>query len=437
MSSPLAHGVGTHIQDDLTSAGEGTCPSDRCYPKLASEPDRLGNFGPCSGDGPRGTGISFACVERGFIRRPCSLFRWSGELLRHVLRGRTCFSFFVKDCLGCKGPRDEASGALFPIPLPPGDWWSERVSRFGVERRRRVAEKRILWLVVAGLDFSECNADFLSPRRLWRCPGPHHRNVYDRLIALIRACGPEEDFSVLSCGRKAFQLDARFEELREALQSLGLDGTSFYGQQRRDEEVPVKNDVPELQPYTALVPDRLKLVGEGKWDCRSFLSDLFYMPFVEPRVNQYDITPPPELVPDLSKVVKSDVVSLCKTWDRQGLLRVFPAELGPEQDWAMAKIFNNRKNEWTDRQIGDRRGANFKEGVVSGPSKTLPTASTMLQLAPARYTQCLVGSIADRRDFYHQFWTTDERSASNAVFSRDEIERFGWYLCPSGFCGDF
>lgn len=70
--------------------------------------------------------VSFACVEEGFIRRPCSMFRWSGVLLRHPLQGRTCFSYFVKLCLDCSGPRDEASGALFPIPLPLGDVWSGR-----------------------------------------------------------------------------------------------------------------------------------------------------------------------------------------------------------------------------------------------------------------------------------------------------------------------
>ena len=220
----------------------------------------------------------FACVEEGFIRRPCSMFRWSGVLLRHLLRGRTCFSYFVKLCLDCSGPRDEASSALFPIPLPLGDVWSGRCEKLGTSRRRRVGERRILWLIVAALDFAECGSDFLSPKLVWRCPGPHHHNVYDRLIALVRACGPGEDFSVLSCGRKSFQLDARFEELREALQSLGLDGSSFYGRQRSEVEVPVRNDSPELQPYTALVPDRLKIVGEGKWDCRDYLSDLEDLP---------------------------------------------------------------------------------------------------------------------------------------------------------------
>ena len=360
--------------------------------------------------------VSFACVEKGFIRKPCSLFGWSGALLRHLLQGRTQFSYFVKLCLGCSGPRDEASSALFPIPLPLGDFWSGEVDRLSAVRRRKVAEWRILWLVIVSLNFAECDSKFLKPSSLWRCPGPHHCNVYDRLIALVRACGPDEEFSIFSCGRKSFQLDARFEELREALQGLGLDSSSFYGQQRSETEVPVRNDSPELQPYTALVPARLKLVGEGRWDCRQYLSDLFYLPFVEPKVNQYDITPPSSAVPDLTKVVKKDVVELCKIWDCRGLLRVFPASCGHEEQWALTKVFNNRKNETTDRQIGDRRGANFCEGRLSGPSRSLPTAATILQLCPVRYKQALVGSIADRRDFYHQFWTTDQRSATNALF---------------------
>ena len=371
--------------------------------------------GPEAGDSGN-HGVSIACFEEGFIRKPCSLFMWSGVVLRHLLRGRTSFSYYVKLCLNCSGPRDETSSALFPIPLPPGEFWGVKVDRLGADRRRRAAERRILWLVVVSLNFSECGSNFPSLKDVWRCPGPHHCNVYDRLISLIRACGPGESFSVFSCGRKSFQLDARFEELRRALQSLGLDGSSFYGRQKAEIMVPVKNESPELQPYTALVPDRLKLVGEGKWDCREFLSDLFYMPFVEPRINQYDIVPPDDLLPDLSKVVKKDVIALCKVWDCRGLLRIFPVENGPDHEWAMAKIFNNRKSETTDRQIGDRRGANFCEGTIAGPSKTLPTAASVLQVCPARFSQCLVGSIADRRDFYHQFWTTDQRSATNAVF---------------------
>ena len=381
-----------------------------------SRPYDGGSANGLDAQGPVGPVVSFACEEEGFIRRPCSLFRWSGVLLRHVLRGRTCFSYFVKLCLDCSGPRDEASGALFPIPLPLGDCWSVKVDRLGVDRRRRAAERRILWLLVVSLNFVECSSGLPSVKDVWRCPGPHHRNVYDRLIALVRACGPGENFSVFSCGRKAFQLDARFEELRCALQSLGLESSSFYGQQKSEVGVPVRNDSPELQPYTALVPDRLKLVGEGKWDCREFLSDLFFMPFVEPKINQYDIEPPAGLVPDLSKVIKEDVIALCKIWDCRGLLRIFPAENGPDQEWALVKIFNNRKSETTDRQIGDRRGANFCEGTIAGPSKSLPTAASLLQVCPPRFSHCLVGSIADRRDFYHQFWTTDQRSASNAVF---------------------
>ena len=35
----------TSGRDDLTPAGEGTCPRDRCYPELAKEPDRVGLAG--------------------------------------------------------------------------------------------------------------------------------------------------------------------------------------------------------------------------------------------------------------------------------------------------------------------------------------------------------------------------------------------------------
>ena len=76
-----------------------------------------------------------------------------------------------------------------------------------------------------------------------------------------------------------------------------------------------------------------------------------------------------------------------------------------------------------DRQIGDRRGQNFREGKVEGgPSHSLPTASALLGIGPKRYTEALVGSIADRRDFYHQFAVTDERSFTNGVYPPLNLE---------------
>jgi hypothetical protein len=84
------------------------------------------------------------------------------------------------------------------------------------------------------------------------------------------------------------------------------------------------------------------------------------------------------------------MLKLCKVWDNQDLLRLYPAHYGPKHTWGMAKIFNNYKNPAADRQIGDRRGMNFCEGRILGPSKTLPSCTTLLQLCPQTCTlRCL------------------------------------------------
>ena len=40
----------------------------------------------------------------------------------------------------------------------------------------------------------------------------------------------------------------------------------------------------------------------------------------------------------------------------------------------------------------------------------------MLQIRVQRYEEALLGSVADKRDFYRQFFTTDERCVTNAIF---------------------
>ena len=157
------------------------------------------------------------------------------------------------------------------------------------------------------------------------------------------------------------------------------------------------------------------------------------MPFVEPRINQFDITPPHVVLPNPSVVKREEVLALCKVWDARGLLKIFPASCGPKQEWGFCKVFNNFKNQLSDRQIGDRRGLNFVEGRLQGPSKYLPNATVLLQLAPERYKEMLSAAITDRRDFYHQFQITDEKACGNALYplfdagELQHLDAFGKY----------
>ena len=219
-------------------------------------------------------------------------------------------------------------------------------------------------------------------------------------------------------------LCARFKELFGALQSLGLDSSSPYQQKDKGVFVDVVNDRKELVPYRPLCSERLKISGRGQWDPSPYLSDLFYLPYVEPRCNEFDIDAPAALRPDLSGVDVKEVRALCEKWDELGLLELHRGGWLPRQS-RFVKVFNNYKSTVADRQIGDRRAQNYAEGRIPGPSSCLPTAAEILQVAPRRYHEMLVTSITDRRDFYHQF---RESASRNAVFLGSK-RRLPWDQC--------
>ena len=403
---------------------------------------------PCSAQGPYGSVLEDEIQKATALPshrhkvlelKEISFEAWSPMMLRNVLASRTPFSYFVSQCLlVCRGPRSSASSALFPLPFPRGECWGGGLKKLGSSRRARLAVRRALFLVISALNFMHFQAPLNVVSDLWRCPSSCHVKVFDRLSALIRARGPAQCFSVLGCGRKAHQLVARLDELVAAVESFGLDDESFYSRAHSGTEVKIVNDRDELVPYRPLQASRLKLSGEGLWDCREFLSDLLFLPYVEPRVNQYEVTPPSEILPDLQKVPEEHVFELCKIWDAKKLLRIYPRALGPQHLWGFTRVFNNFKNTTTDRQIGDRRGMNFCEGkVLGGPSHTLPTAATMLQICPKRFQQRLLGSIADRKDFYHQFAVTDERASTNAVFPTFHLSGFKGFRAEEIFMRDF
>ena len=110
------------------------------------------------------------------------------------------------------------------------------------------------------------------------------------------------------------------------------------------------------------------------------------------------------------------MLALCRLWDSKGLLRLIPCSLAPPQLACCVRVFNNYKNCLADRQIGDRRGANQLEGKIPGPSRGLPSATSLLQLYVAKHHERQCGSITDRRDFYHQFHTTWEKSSLNCIY---------------------
>lgn len=141
---------------------------------------------------------------------------------------------------------------------------------------------------------------------------------------------------------KITNLIARLNELFDSLQKLNIDVSSKYQHGASGTSVPADNDAAEeLRPYRALNADRLKIVGRGQWDCAEFIEDLLYMPFLEPKFNQFDIVPSADSVPDVTREDPRELIKLARVWDKQNLLRLIPSELLPCEPCFFARIFNN------------------------------------------------------------------------------------------------
>ncbi len=397
-----------------------------------------------SGKGPflRGAREEFKEVEKdadSFFGDGFAFSSWADGQVRRILASRTAFSFFcMRTIVGCRGGRYGASStALFPIPLPYLRAWEWARGR-GRRCREAQACKKLLNMAILALNFEYLRNPLAILPLLRRPPGSHHHRVYDRLLRFIRACATTERISFLGCGRKSFQFGARINELVGVLAKIGASSSLHYGRQEHLGMVPMDNEVAEeLKPYRSLDPSRLRLTGKGQWQCEKYLSDLLWMVYVEPRVNCFDIVPPRHAVPDVKKEDKMKVFELCKLWDSQGLLQFCPVSLLPDELRLASRVFNNFKNMDADRQIGDRRGQNFREGRIQGDSRLLPSGVTLLQLAPKRYVEALVGAATDRKDFYHQFAVTFERAATNFLYPFFTLREIGGMVAASRLVEDF
>ena len=345
---------------------------------------------------------------------------WVERLVSQVCSAQTKFSSFVKAYLSScrRGRLHTSSTALFPIPAPDlSVWWSDPAG-LSQSKRMHVAQVKLLHLVVAALNFQYFRNPFEIVENCRRRPGPHHVKIFSRLLAHIKVCGGSGMVSISGCGRKSFQLDARLKELFQCAASLGLDVRGPYSDGGL-QKVPVPKDdsvAEELRPYRSLDADRLKLSGCGLWRCEDFLPDLLYMPFMEPRCNVYEVPITSEEVPDNSKNDYNQMMKLIRVWDVNGLVDFTPCSFAPSDIRLCTRVFNNYKDCLKDRQIGDRRGQNKKEGRIQCGSENLPTAQTLLQLAPHRWSELLCGSITDRKDFYHQFCVSWEKMSLNAIY---------------------
>lgn len=98
------------------------------------------------------------------------------------------------------------------------------------------------------------------------------------------------------------------------------------------------------------------------------MEDELYLPYVEPRILHHHYPVGFAEGPSMQREDRKEYLKLAQKWDGFGLLGLVSQ---PPTQQSYTRIFNARKDERWDRQIGDRRRANMIEFPISGPSKYL------------------------------------------------------------------
>ncbi len=155
------------------------------------------------------------------------------------------------------------------------------------------------------------------------------------------------------------------------------------------------------------------MIGEGHFDPLPYLDDDLCMAYRNPDCLLHHGIPDEKDIPCLRDPV-SEVVGLFRLWDARGLLLLHEHDVPGLYPHECVRVFNCYKSPECDRRIGDRRGRNFCERKVQGPSKRLPAGPDVFEFFLHDDEQVHV-SVSDRRDFYHQFRATYARAISNTL----------------------
>ena len=346
------------------------------------------------------------------VPRSFTFWDWCATLVPNVLRTRTPFSAFLSFSLKLHRSDQPSTPQLFPVPVPFPGIFNRMPTGLSLRDRRRILLKRVLHVMVMALNFLHDGLrSFPCEKALSRCPSSAHRSIYRKIQGILAADGPGSgQIDVLSSGRRFPQLIARLGELSSIVTKLGACGP--YGHQFQGHEVPLDSEaLPELRPYRSLDSSRLKLSGTGAFDATEFLDDDLCMAYRCPDLILSCREPAPGTFPGYNDP-PDEVLKLARIWDSQGLLRIHEV---PQRSFWLSRVFNNYKSIDADRQIGDRRGRNFAEDRLLGPSSRLPSGSDLAEISLNARKQCLRVACTDRKDFYHQFRVSDDKAAANSV----------------------
>ena len=423
--------------------GSWTCQFDRCYhgslgkSPRGSHPDSargdLRQLHKSSDDNPRNGGCNGLFSEFSSAgddasgSSPASFSftfeNWCMSLTRWVLASRTSFGHFLSKTLNiCRDGPLAPPTALFPLPVPAKEPYAEGPGG-SKSAKLQLAVDRALHVIVMALNFVYHSKSYAPLELLRRQPNEVQQKAIDRLRLFLKASNHGKRIEVAACGRKNLQLLTRLKELAVAAEQLGLS-SSPYQEAPPSQQVCIDNSAyPQLRPFSNLVPERLKISGEGQWNAARYLDSEFYMAYQEPQVLELERPVFDRGIPNFNVDSPEAVFRLFERWDSLGLLHLHPVETITTEGSGRVKIFNAFKSEQWDRQIGDRRERNSWEARMPGPSGSLPVGPMIGRLAvPAGHG--LLTCITDRSDYYHQMGTSLERSRTNIVWPPMKLSKF-------------
>ena len=357
-----------------------------------------------------------------------TFLQWAISLPRWILRSRTAFSWSLRTSFTAKWQRRSLPTTCLPLPAPHPGCFASSGSKLNRRQLRKVAFQRLLhvWTLVINYMYL---GRFPSLAELGRSPNQWQLRCFQRMRALLHVCGSDPGAIPLVPGRSGFELGASLFQIEQFLaktpEMLDTYGAPAAARMKFDKKLNSPLDFPQLEPYKSLDADRLKLVGRGMWPMESFLKGVLWLPFQEPRFLLHGGSTEGAILPDFKQEDPKENFRLARLWDSRGLLHLEDRPLCPGHH---SRVFNAFKSTVQDRQIGDRRIPTSREYRLDGPSKSLPSGSLLCGISVPRFTHQLLGSITDRRDYYHQAQVSEERAASNMLpfsYPAGTFEDFG------------
>lgn len=144
------------------------------------------------------------------------------------------------------------------------------------------------------------------------------------------------------------------------------------------------------------------------------LPDELCMAYRDPAVIFNGRQVPEGLYPRIGET-SEDIAGLARLWDSHGLLHLHDLNIPDFDPQRQVRIFGAMKDLCRDRQIGDRRGMNYKEDRIIGPSSNLPNGSDLTDLMVDPASHHIHICVCDRKDFYHQIMSTRRRAITNSL----------------------